>query len=227
MSFASHPLVVDTKANLVRQRLAEAIINGELRPGDRLVLDEIARDLGISKIPLREALSGLEAAGLVVTSPHAGPRVAPLPFHEIRGIYLLREQVETLGMQLAVTHIDDAVVEDLRQINEEMRTGLRESDVVAMSDLNARFHLAIARASSYDTIVESVAELLIKVRRYRAVINGLAANWTRAVAEHDDIIDALASGDAARAIDTMRSHVHNQGQLEAAEELIRAESDDA
>lgn len=224
-SFAGGPLVVDTKASLARARLAEAIINGELQPGDRLVLDEIARELGVSKIPLREALSSLEGAGLVVTTPHTGPRVAPLPFHEVRGIYLLRERVETLGMQLAVEHVDDALISDLRGINESMRARLAAPDVVAMSDLNAEFHLAIARASTYQTIVESVSELLTKVRRYRSVVGALAANWDRAVLEHDAIVAALASGDADAAVRSMRDHVHNQGALETADEIARAGGD--
>ncbi|MDR2997863.1 MAG: GntR family transcriptional regulator [Microbacterium sp.] len=219
--FSAKPLVVDTKAAQIRQQLADAIVNGELQPGDRLVLDEIARQLGVSKIPLREALSSLEGAGLVVTTPHAGPRVAPLPFHEVRGIYLLRESVETLGMTLALDGLDADAVERLRDINEQMRRGLRRPDVVALSDLNAEFHLAIAGASGYSSIVEVVGDLLIKVRRYRAVVPALAANWELAVAEHDQLIEAIESGDRDAAIEHMRAHVHNQGQLEAADALVR------
>lgn len=218
-SFAHSPLVVDTKATQIRQRLARAIIDGELLPDDRLVLDELAREMGVSKIPIREALSSLEGAGLVVTTAHSGPRVAPLPFHEIRGIYLLREKVESLAMRLALENLDDRVIDELREINEAMRRGLDSPDVIELSDLNARFHLTIARASSFDTIVESVADLLTKVRRYRAVINGMAANWPRAVEEHDGIIAALAGalggGDGEVAVESIRSHVHTQGQLEA------------
>jgi DNA-binding GntR family transcriptional regulator len=227
-SFTHSPLVVDTKAVQIRQRLAKAIIDGELLPGDRLVLDELAREMGVSKIPIREALSSLEGAGLVVTSAHSGPRVAPLPFHEIRGIYQLREQVESLAMRLALDHLDEAVITELRDINGEMRRGLPLSDIVELSDLNAQFHLTIARTSSFDTIVESVADLLTKVRRYRAVMNGIAANWPQAVEEHDTIIDALvgtlAGGSPEVAIESIRSHVHTQGLLEA---LEAAEQPDA
>lgn len=220
-SFTHSPLVVATKATQIRQRLARAIIDGELRPDDRLVLDELAREMGVSKIPIREALSSLEGSGLVVTSAHSGPRVAPLPFREIRGIYLLREEVESLAMRLALEHLDDAVIAELREINGAMRHGLASPDVMQLSDLNAQFHLTIARASSFATIVESVAELLTKVRRYRAVINGMAANWPRAVDEHDGIIETLvqtlAGANPEAAIESIRSHVHTQGLLEAVE----------
>lgn len=224
--FENRPLVVDTKASQIRQRLTDAIVNGELQPGDRIVLDEIARELGVSKIPLREALSSLEGAGLVVIAPHAGPRVAPLPFHELRGIYHLRESVETLAMELALERLDSGVVDDLRDINATMQRRLRRADVVELSDLNAEFHLAIAQASGYTTIVEVVTDLLTKVRRYRAIVPALAANWERAVVEHDELIDAIASGDRERAVAQMRAHVHNQGQLEVAEALVTG-SDEA
>lgn len=220
-AFRGGPLIVDTKAAQIRQRLSEAIINGELRPGDRIVLDEIARELGVSKIPLREALSSLEGAGLVVNTPHAGPRVAPLPTHELRGIYHLRESVETLGMRLALDGLDVNIVDQLRDINSAMRRGLKRADVIELSDLNAEFHLAIAAASGFSTITEAVSDLLTKVRRYRAVVPALAANWEHAVAEHDQLIEAIASGDRESAIERMRSHVHNQGQLEAADTLMR------
>lgn len=229
-SFADRPLVVDTKAIQIRQRLAKAIIDGELLPGDRLVLDEIARNLGVSKIPLREALSSLEGAGLVVMTPHAGPRVAPLPFHEIRGIYLLREAVESLAMTLALEHLDESTILELQDINTAMRNGLGSPNVAELSDLNVRFHLTIARASSFQTIVESVADLLTKVRRYRAVVNGMAANWPRAVDEHDGIIaavrESLESGASMAAVASIRDHVHTQGRLEALETAIAKDSRD-
>jgi len=215
--------VVESKAALVRQRLYEAIINGELKPGDRLVLDEIARNLGVSKIPLREALSSLEGSGLVVQTPHTGPRVAPLPFHELRGIYLLREEVETLAVRVAATSMSAADVAALRDVNEQMKRQLSNADTATMSDLNSEFHLAIARATTYQTIVETVGELLLKVRRYRAVVNTLAANWEKAVIEHDAIIAALEAHDLDSAVAAVRLHVSNQRQLEIADELSKNE----
>ncbi|WP_161490352.1 GntR family transcriptional regulator [Agromyces aureus] len=220
--------MIDTKATQIRQRLARAIIDGELLPDDRLVLDELAREMGVSKIPIREALSSLEGAGLVVTSAHSGPRVAPLPFHEIRGIYLLREQVESLAMRLAIEHVDEQMIDELREINGAMRRGLASPDVVELSDLNTKFHLTIARTSSFETIVESVGDLLTKVRRYRAVVNGMAANWPRAVEEHDGIIqalvDTLAGAGPDAAVESIRNHVHTQGMLEALEATERADA---
>ncbi|MFF2390578.1 GntR family transcriptional regulator [Agromyces sp. NPDC058104] len=207
--------MVDTKATQIRQRLADAIINGDLKPGDRIVLDEIARELGVSKIPLREALSSLEGAGLVVTAPHAGPRVAPLPTHELRGIYFLREEVETLAMKLAADRIGETQLGALRELNEQMRQGLGRASDAEMGALNSEFHLEIARASTFESVVDVVDELLTKVRRYRAVIQGFSADWQHAIAEHHAIIAALEAGDAAGAVEAVRAHVHARGEIEA------------
>lgn len=214
MSFASQPVVVGTKASIVRDRLAEAIISGEFKPGDRLVLDELARELGISKIPLREALSSLEGAGLVVTSPHAGPRVAPLPLNEIRGVYLVREAIESMAMELAADTLTEDGVEQLAKLNDQMRVEYDAGDLAALGELNAQFHLVIARATGYATIVESIEDLLIKVRRYRVLLEGMPA-WPRAIEEHDIVIAALRAGDTDGAVAAMRAHVRHQGELEA------------
>ncbi|WP_353816169.1 GntR family transcriptional regulator [Agromyces sp. SYSU T00266] len=213
-SIGARPLVIDTKASQIRQRLSEAIINGELRPGDRIVLDELARELGVSKIPLREALSSLEGAGLVVTTPHAGPRVAPLPTHEIRGIYLVREQLEPLAARLAAEHANDELIDELHDLNDRMRRRAGRASDVEMSGLNSGFHLAIARATTFQTVVESVDELITKIRRYRSIAEGAPADWDGAIAEHEEIISALADADAERAAAAMRAHVHARRLIE-------------
>lgn len=221
-AFVGRPLVVDTKATLIRQRLAEAIITGELRPGDRLVLDEIAREFGVSKIPLREALSGLEGAGLVVTTPHAGPRVAPLPRHEIHGVYRLREAVEPLAVRLALERGGRLAV-DLREINDRMRRSLGTAPDAEISSLNAEFHLAVARATTFATVVDSVDGLLVKIRRFRAA--GFAATWDGVIEEHEAIVTAVESGDVEGAVEAMRAHVHAQGASEAPDELDAVSGD--
>lgn len=217
-TFAGRPLVVDTKASQIRQRLTDAIISGELRPGDRIVLDEIARELGVSKIPLREALSSLEGAGLVVTTPHAGPRVAPLPRHEIHGVYQLRAVVEPLAMRLALER-DHDLAGELSTINDRMRASLATADDTELSAINAEFHLAVARATTFATVFESVDELLVKIRRFRALSQSSADNWEGAIAEHDVIIAAVRDRDVDAAIEAMRAHVETRGAMEAPDEL--------
>ncbi|GAA3129339.1 DNA-binding GntR family transcriptional regulator [Kribbella aluminosa] len=207
-------LVVRTKTELIRDRLEAQIIEGQLEPGARIVLDELARELGVSKIPIREALSSLESQGLVVQSPHSGPRVAPLSLREFQAIYLLREEVEALVARLAATKIDDAELTRMREINARMRAMLGSGDGAALADLNTQFHLAIAKATTYQSLVDAVTQSLRSVRRYRAVIDKLATNWPAAVDEHDKVLTALESRDPVRVEKAVRGHVRSQRQSE-------------
>lgn len=213
---AQGPLVVRTKTDLIRERLESDIIEGRREPGSRIVLDEVARELGVSKIPVREALSHLESQGLVVQTPHAGPRVAPLYLREFRAVYLLREETEALVARLAATSITDAAVQQMRDINEQMRAGLK-GDIGRLTELNTEFHLAIARATTYESLVEAVTQSLRTVRRYRAVVHSLATNWETAVTEHDLVLAALDSRDPGEVERVVRAHVGSQRDLELTE----------
>lgn len=215
-------LVVHTKGDLVRERIEAAIMNGTLEPGERVVVDQVAKELGVSKIPVREALSKLESFGLIVQSPHTGPRVAPLSVRELKGVYLLRHEVEALATRLAAQTINEAAVAGLTETNETMREALRTGDISELSELNQSFHLSIARASTYDTILDTVHDCLRRVHRYRAVLARMATDWHAAVVEHDAIIYALARSDAAKAEQAMRDHVGSQLRIEIAAELERS-----
>ncbi|GAB3536451.1 GntR family transcriptional regulator [Arthrobacter tecti] len=218
------PLLVETKASLVRSRIESAIVSGALKPGDRIVVDEIARDLGISKIPVREALFSLQSAGLVVQTPHAGVRVAPLKLRELRAVYLLREETETLVARLAAGAITPRAIKALQTTNDQMGECLQRGEIESLADLNTEFHLLIARATTYESLVEAVTDSLRKVRRYRAVVSRLATDWTAAVSEHNEVIEALKTGDPDIAGAAVRAHVQNQRQIELAIELAKEEA---
>ena len=213
------PIEVKTKVSLIRHRLETAIMGGALKPNDRLVVDEIAREFGVSKIPVREALSSLESSGLVVQVPHSGPRVAPLLLRELRAVYLLREEIETLIARLATESIGPSAIQAMREKNEQMRRGLESGEVGMLSELNTEFHLIIAKATTYQSLVDAVGDSLRKVRRYRAVETRLVTDWSTVVIEHEAVIDALNSGDPDIAGAAVRAHVQNQRQVELSIEL--------
>ncbi|SEE51330.1 GntR family transcriptional regulator [Jiangella alba] len=210
------PLIVRTKTELIRELLERDIIEGRRPPGSRIVLDEVARDLGVSKIPVREALMSLESQGLVVQTPHTGPRVAPLSLREFRAIYLLREETEALVGRLAAASIDDATIDEMRQVNDAMRAELG-GDATRLGNLNTEFHLAIARASTFESLVEAVSQSLRTVRRYRAVVHSLATNWETAVAEHEGVLAALQTRDPVEVERVIRAHVGSQRDFELAD----------
>src|ERR1043165_7167492 len=126
-----------TKADLVYERLRDAILSGELKPGARVNVDALARQLGTSTIPLREAVQRLPTQGLVVQpNPHAGAQVAPLSLREMRGVYLARGALEGLAARVAATTVSDAELAELQEMHEQMRQRLVDGDHRDLSTLN-------------------------------------------------------------------------------------------
>ena len=105
----------------------------------------------------------------------------------------------------------------MRQLNAQMRGLLESDDTVALADLNTEFHLAIARATSYQSLVDAVSQSLRSVRRYRAVIDRLATNWPAAVDEHEAVLTALESRSPIEVEQAIRTHVRSQRRTEAAD----------
>jgi DNA-binding GntR family transcriptional regulator len=202
-----------TKAELVYERLRDAILTGELRPGERVNIDALSRELGISKIPLREAVQRLTGQGLVVQpNPHAGAQVAPLSLREMRGVYLARGALEGLAARVAASTIGDAELAALQELHEQMRFRFdqdKPDDLAALSGLNRRFHTGIATATHYATLQELTDLTLLRVRHYRIGVRVEPA-WGQVIAEHSAILDALRRRDADGAERAARDHVEWQ-----------------
>ncbi|GGM14314.1 GntR family transcriptional regulator [Dactylosporangium sucinum] len=199
-----------TKADLVYERLRDAILSGELRPGERVNIDALSRELGISKIPLREAVQRLTSQGLVVQpNPHAGAQVAPLSLREMRGVYLARGALEGLAARVAATSVSDAELADLQELHEQMRQRFTTGDHRELSALNRRFHAGIADATHYATLRELTDLTLLRVQHYRVGVRVEPA-WGQVITEHSAILDALRRRDADRAERAARDHVEWQ-----------------
>ncbi|GAA3455083.1 GntR family transcriptional regulator [Dactylosporangium matsuzakiense] len=199
-----------TKAEVVYDRLRTAILSGELRPGERLNIDAMARSLGISKIPLREAVQRLTGQGLIVQpNPHAGVQVAPLSLREMRGVYLARGAMEGLAARVAATTVSSAELDELTELNEQMRFQLERGRLTALSELNRRFHTGIATATRYATLREMTDLALLRVQHYRIGVRVDPA-WGQVVTEHAAILDALRRHDPDDAERAARDHVEWQ-----------------
>ena len=208
-----------TKAALVRDRIRGLIERGQLAPGERVNVDAIARALGISKIPVREAISQLEAMGLLVTTPHAGARVAQASAADLRGLYLIRQALEPLAARLAAAAITGEQLAALEGIAQEMAAAQRAGDAAALSDANRVFHAGVARASGYRPVADMVEETLRRIAPYHSRLLS-PKTWKRALAEHAELLRALRAGDAARAEALARAHVGQRLDDDAADQLF-------
>jgi DNA-binding GntR family transcriptional regulator len=201
---------IETKASQVYQRLYAMISAGQLPPGERLNVDELARELGVSKIPIREAIQRLEALGLVVQLPHAGARIAPIALRELTSVYLMRIELEALAARLAALTITDEDIERLRALNAEMRKLCDAGELDTLRAINRTFHVIIIRASGYETLIETAEQLFVKADLYRMFAAARAAHWEQVIEEHVAVIAALADRDPVAAARAIRAHVNHQ-----------------
>lgn len=199
-----------SKADQVYEQICAAIFAGRLKPGDRVNVDEITRDLGVSKIPVREAMERLETRGLIVQTPYAGASVAPVSLREWRGVFLVRVELEGLAARLAAEMMTETELAELEAAHAEMVALHAAGQLDLMSAQNRRFHRIIGRAAGYRTLEELVEQVLLTVARYRAVIELDPMVWRQVLDEHAEILEALASRDPELAAAAAQAHVRRQ-----------------
>jgi DNA-binding GntR family transcriptional regulator len=198
-----------SKGEVVHQLLREAILTGEMRPGQRIVADALAAQLGVSKIPIREALNRLGAEGLVEATPHVGARVsAPPTVKELQDIYAVRATLEAMAGAVAAGAIGARGIARLRAIiSREARLQATPLERTAYTRLNREFHATIFRATRNPVLERLCGELLDRSARYRASAGALQTQHPNLLREHRAIVESLERQDARRAAAVMRRHV--------------------
>jgi DNA-binding GntR family transcriptional regulator len=188
--------------------IRDAIMRGDLPPDSRIHQADVAASLGISRIPVREALRKLEAEGLVVFIPNSGARVARVEQNEVVEIYMIREALEPMAIKASVEQMSDAKVLEI----DLLRRGLDETpfeDDEQILDLDRRFHLAAYSAEATPRAVRMIEDLWNTThkfrRRYKLTVGNL--EWDEITAEHWLIVQALRARDGVRAASILEQHI--------------------
>ncbi len=210
-----------TKQEFVYGTLRDAIMRCELRPGQRLVIDELARQLEVSAIPVREALQVLQSEGLVANVPHAGATVSPISRESIDEVFTIMEALEVVATRSAAQRMTSEDAADLEGITATMDAALVEGRNEEWADLNSRFHLAISRLSGMPLLHEMTERVLARWDRVRRFyFNGvLLHRLEQAQEEHRALLRAMKARDAP-ALEQMVKQ-HNQGALLAYADYLR------
>lgn len=189
----------------VKDRLLQAILDGRFPPGARIVETRVARELGISQAPVREALRDLEALGLVETSAFRGARVRRPSAEELLEAFVVRSQLESLAARLAVTSITDRDIDQMTGHLGEMRRAARAEDPRAEAMADALFHGRLIELSGNATLQRVWRQLEPVSRTYLTlVIPG--ADRHRIADVHQPVLDALRHRDAAGATEALDRH---------------------
>ena len=194
------------------EALRDRILRGHYPEGEPLRQDAIAAELGVSRIPVREALRQLEAEGLVTFNPHRGAVVSTMSIGEITELFELRAEIESDLLRRAMpklTEDDHAAVEEILL---EYERSLEGGDPAAWGQLNWEFHRRLYQPGGREFTLGIVAKLHQHSDRYLRMQLVLTHAETRAREEHRAIADAVKKGDATRAVKLMRDHILGAGR---------------
>ncbi len=197
----------------VKEELLDDIMRGRYKPGDRLVESQIAKRMGISQSPVREALRDMVAMRFVEVEPHKGARVRQIDQREVVEIYPVRACLEELGGQLAVANAGP-ILGDLERAIEEMVNAFAAGDVRTLAHWDVRFHRAILEASGNQILIETWNSLMIEARTFVTLSNLILRKPEIDLAgRHYPIVEALREGDPVKCGRVMRHHVEEFGSV--------------
>ncbi len=209
----SRSLERKTLKDRVYEILREDILTTKLPPGAPLQDAVIARDLGVSRGPVREALQRLAAEKLVKLIPHKGAVVTSLTWEEFIDAYRVREVLEALATRLTISHLTPADLDRLETLHQAMEKHAEAEEVEAFFAENAAFHHAIVDLSRNQKLIEIYNPLMDQMRRYRMRSLTLRGGLKRSCDEHRTILDALHAGDADKAARLMLEHIQIPQQI--------------
>ena len=208
--FSPQRISAQSLVDIVTQRLADAIMAGELAPGARISEHALAASLGVSRGPLREAIRRLEGRKLVERTTNIGVRVASLSLQGLSDLLTVREALEGIACRLACERMSDADVDGLAALLEEhgAQDGVREGTAYVQGTRDYDFHFRIVTASGNQQLMHMLTEELYDLLRlYRFRSSTSAGRAGRALEEHRAVVAALRSRDPDRAEAAMRAHV--------------------
>jgi DNA-binding GntR family transcriptional regulator len=192
-------------ADRVRDHLLDGILSGRYPPDSRIVETAVARELGTSQAPVREALRGLEGIGVVELSPFRGARVRRPTRDEILEGYVVRSALEVLAARLAVPRMTDADLAALAELGAAMEAGARVGDGHAVADADARFHGLIVEIAGNATLRRTWRSLDPFSRTYLSLfVPGADPAWSAHL--HAPILDALRRRDVDAIARALQAH---------------------
>lgn len=201
----------DTLPMQILSKLMDWIMDGKLKMGEKLNTEELARQLGVSRMPIREALSGLEKMGLAESVPYVGMKLVSLTQEDVVQIYLMRQVLEPLVAENACANITEENIAELEEIHETYTKIVKEPDldVKKLYLQNRKFHFAIYSISEMDRICSVIESLWNTLSFFKllygreVIVNSGGAD--KLIAEHQSYIEALKKKDA----ETLRQKLHD------------------
>lgn len=196
--------------DVVFNTLRQAILRGELKPGERLMEIHLAEKLGVSRTPIREAIRKLELEGLVTMIPRRGAEVARITEKNLRDVLEVRRELDAFSCELACDRITKQEVEELHRACEEFATATATRDATVIAAADVKLHDIIVRAAGNERLTEILNNLSEQMYRYRFEYIKDTSNYEKLVEEHRIIYESILNKDKKTAAQTARVHIDNQ-----------------
>ena len=206
----------------VAYRLRELLVEGAIAPGAKLNERELALQLNVSRTPLREAIKMLAAEGLVELLPNRGAVAVSLSEQDVRNTFEVMAGLEGLSGELAAQRITDEQLTEIKALHFEMLAAHARRDLSAYYRINAQIHRAINTAANNAILTLTYSQVNTRLQALRFRSNPDEAKWSRAVAEHGQMIEALSKRDGAALKAVLVQHL--QHKRDVVIEQIRAET---
>ena len=196
--------------DVVFNTLREAILRGDLVPGERLLEVKLAKRLGVSRTPIREAIRKLELEGLVNMIPRKGAEVARISEKSLKDVLEVRRALEELAVEMACNRIEPEKIDELEIAHRQFKEALESNDVTHIAERDVKFHEIIYEATDNQKLVQMINNLREYMYRYRVEYIKDKEKRIILIEEHKDILEALRTHDIKRAKLAMRKHIDNQ-----------------
>jgi DNA-binding GntR family transcriptional regulator len=207
--------------DVVFNTLREAILRGDLVPGERLMELQLASKLGVSRTPIREAIRMLEQEGLAITIPRKGAIVAGMTEKEMEDVLEIREALEELSVQVACDKITEDEITQLRKNMKNFQHSLETGDLKKMAQADMEFHDVIYQATDNQKLINMLNNLREQMYRYRVEYLKNPDNHQKLLDEHEAIYQGIVARDKAAVTAMMRKHIDNQ--VDGVKTIIRGQ----
>lgn len=197
-----HDLTAETLPSKIYRILRDAIIKGQLQPGERLVQDELAKTLNVSRMPIREAIKQLAAEGYVTVEPHKGAIVKQFTIHELEEIYFLRAKFEPLAAAESLKTMSSQLVNQLRNLNEKMK---KTDDTDEYIQLNIQFHHLLIKDCPWGKLNNIIENLWTGFPQQTPHL--LPNQIATSISEHDLMVEALANNNIELTCQLLEQHI--------------------
>lgn len=196
--------------DVVFNTLRQAILRGELKPGERLMEIKLANQLGVSRTPIREAIRKLELDGLVLIVPRRGAEVAQITEKSLRDVLEVRRSLEALAVRLACERMTPQGLLDLKNAEKDFEKVLGNDDITVVAEADVAFHDVIYLATDNQRLIQLLSNFREQMYRYRVEYLKKKESHPKLLEEHQEIIHAIEHNEVETATRITCEHIDNQ-----------------